>query len=258
MRTKLMNIMSQWPSGGVYLTSELEARGYSRQLLQKYKRSGWIWPVGDGAFAKNGDTPTLFGATSALNLQASVPLHFGGRAALRLQGISHHLALGVVMYDLFHPPTVRIPKWFRSHEWGEKMKVSTHKLSLFGKDFRLGVTEMQLDGHRCFVSSKERAVLEFIHLSRSHEEFLEAQEFVGSLTVLDPNLLQKLLVACTSFKTRRVFLYMAEKENWDWLKRLNLSRIDLGRGPRTIVEKGTYDSKYQITVPKSFLKDADV
>lgn len=258
MQNKLKHLMSQWPTGGVNLASELDSRGYSPQLLQSYKKSGWIWPIGDGAYSKNGDKPSLYGALSALNRQASLPVHFGGRVALSLQGISHHLNFGVQTFDLFHPSGLWIPKWFKKYNWGERTKLRFFQPKLFGDDFRLGVTESELFGHRCLISSKERAILEFIYLMKTNEEFLEAEQFVGSLTILDSNLLQNLLLACKSFKTKRVFLYLAEKENWDWFKKLNLKRVDLGKGPRSIVEKGEYNSKYGITIPRTWLKGANV
>ena len=42
---------------------------------------------------------------------------------------------------------------------------------------------------------------------------------------------------------------MAEKLNHPWLKFLDLSKVDLGKGKRSLVKGGVYISKYQITVP---------
>ncbi len=63
--------------------------------------------------------------------------------------------------------------------------------------------------------------------------------------------MQKLLEDCTSVKVKRVFLYLSEKLNQSYFARLNLSKIDLGKGKRQIVKNNAqFDKKYQITVPK--------
>jgi len=62
---------------------------------------------------------------------------------------------------------------------------------------------------------------------------------------------QKLLEACKSIKVKRLFLYMADKANHDWVRYLNLDNVDLGSGKRSIVADGVYVAKYQITVPKA-------
>ena len=70
------------------------------------------------------------------------------------------------------------------------------------------------------------------------------------LNNLRPALVQSLLEACQSVKVKRLFLYLAEKSNHDWFTYLDLSKIDLGSGKRSIVKDGVYISRYQITVPK--------
>ena len=44
---------------------------------------------------------------------------------------------------------------------------------------------------------------------------------------------------------------MAEKHNHNWYKFLNLSKVDLGKGKRSLVKEGVYVSKYQITLPET-------
>ncbi len=70
------------------------------------------------------------------------------------------------------------------------------------------------------------------------------------LNNLRPNLVQQLLEACQSVKVKRLFLYMAEKSGHDWVKYLNLEKINMGSGKRSIVKNGVYVSKYQIIISK--------
>ena len=70
------------------------------------------------------------------------------------------------------------------------------------------------------------------------------------LNNLRPNSVQQLLEKCSSVKVKRLFLYMAEKAQHPWLDYLDLHKIDLSKGNRSLVENGVYVSKYKITVPK--------
>ena len=47
---------------------------------------------------------------------------------------------------------------------------------------------------------------------------------------------------------------MSEKNNHDWLKNLNIKKIDFGSGKRVIVKNGVFNNKYNITVPKEYEK----
>jgi hypothetical protein len=50
-------------------------------------------------------------------------------------------------------------------------------------------------------------------------------------------------------KVKRLFLYMAERHEHTWLSKLDISKVDLGKGKRMIVPNGRFNAKYQITVP---------
>ncbi len=43
---------------------------------------------------------------------------------------------------------------------------------------------------------------------------------------------------------------MAEKSKHDWFKYINLEKIDVGSGKRSLVKDGVYIAEYGITVPK--------
>jgi len=54
-------------------------------------------------------------------------------------------------------------------------------------------------------------------------------------------------------KVKRLFLYMAEKANHQWLRFIDISDIDLGSGNRRITRNGQYHGKYQLTLPKELI-----
>jgi hypothetical protein len=58
----------------------------------------------------------------------------------------------------------------------------------------------------------------------------------------------KLLQACHHVKTRRLFLWFAERHAW--IKRPEVEAISLGSGKRIIAKGGALDKKYPITVPR--------
>jgi hypothetical protein len=72
-----------------------------------------------------------------------------------------------------------------------------------------------------------------------------------SLSALQPELVQELLEQCRSIKAKRLFLFLADKAGHSWFKYLDISKIQLGKGKRSIVHKGVLIPKYQITIPEN-------
>lgn len=70
------------------------------------------------------------------------------------------------------------------------------------------------------------------------------------LTTLRPTLVQQLLENCTSVKVKRLFLYMADKSGHRWFSKLDVSKISLGSGTRSISKGGVKNAKYNIVIPK--------
>ena len=99
------------------------------------------------------------------------------------------------------------------------------------------------------MAAPERAFLELLNELPQRETFHQADMLVEGLSNLRPRLLQKLLADCRSVKVKRLFLWFAERHGHAWLKKLDRSGIDLGRGKRMLVRGGRLDTKYNITVP---------
>ena len=98
------------------------------------------------------------------------------------------------------------------------------------------------------ISSQERAILEMIYLTPDKNSIKEIYQLMESMSVLKPKLLQELLENCSSIKVKRVFLYLADKLNYPWFKKLDITKIDLGSGKRTIEKGGKLDKKYNIII----------
>ncbi len=105
------------------------------------------------------------------------------------------------------------------------------------------------------LSSPERAILEVLYELPENESFHQADMLMEGLTNLSPTKLNALLTDCRNIKTKRLFLFFADRHNHAWNKRLDRETITLGSGKRVIAKGGRLDSHYHITVPRDL--DAD-
>jgi len=92
--------------------------------------------------------------------------------------------------------------------------------------------------------------MECLYLAPLKQELTECYELMEGLNNLSPKQVQTLLEICQSVKVKRLFLYMAEKAQHSWFKQLDVTKVDLGKGKRSIVKSGVLIDKYGITVPK--------
>ena len=99
------------------------------------------------------------------------------------------------------------------------------------------------------MSVPERAILEMMDELPQHESFHQVDVVMEGLANLRPGLVGKLLQECRSIKVKRLFLWYADRHGHAWLKHLDQSSVDLGKGKRQLVPQGHFDSRYQITLP---------
>ena len=90
-----------------------------------------------------------------------------------------------------------------------------------------------------------------LYLVPKYQGFDEADKIINGLHALRSDVVQELLETCRSIKTKRLFLYMAERNGLPWFSDLNLNKIELGSGKRMIVKNGKYNAKYGISVPET-------
>ncbi len=246
--SKLNVLLSRWPKGTVVVQKWLSSLGISRQLAEGYRRSGWIQRVGGGAYARIGDKVDWLGGVYALQSQMDLPVRVGAKTALELQGYAHFLPLGKGgSVHLFSSPGQRLPAWFLRHEW--ESKVQYHATGLFSGRSDAGFAEKTIGEYSVRLSAPERAALELVSLVPQKESFEGARLLLEGLVTLRPELVQELLEGCRLIKAKRLFLFLAEECEHPWVQKLDLSKIDLGSGKRSIVTGGHLNAKYQITVP---------
>lgn len=249
-RTKLNRLLRVWPQGTVAVSRWLDQQGAYQQLRHAYEKGGWIERIGQGAYTRAGDAVEWTGGLYALQQQLRLPVHAAARTALQMQGYAHFLPLGKGgTVTLFGASGVRLPGWFRRYAWGVTVHYATTRM--FGNKPDMGLADKAMGGWSIRLSAPERAMMEFLYLVPGRESFAEASLLMEGLATLRPQLVQSLLEQCRSVKVRRLFMFLAERHNHPWVKRLDLSKVDFGKGKRMIVKGGRFDARYQITVPAS-------
>ena len=250
---KLKILLDCCKHGAVCLATWLERKGISRDLQQYYCKSGWLEPVGRGAFIRSNDDINWQEALRALVNQADLNVHVGGMTSLSEQGAGHYVRLGKEKVYLFSPLGVSLPAWFKNYDWGVDIEhIKTNFLPT--EEATAGAFNTRPDSGREFstkmFSTPERAILECLYLAPKRQDLVECYQVMEGLVNLRPTVVQELLEACSSIKVKRLFLYMAEKVAHQWLQYIDLSKVTLGKGDRSIVKKGAYIAKHKIAVPK--------
>ncbi len=247
-RSKINQLLSKWPQGTVAVQAELTKLHVSKQLTVKYQKGTWLKRIGRGAFMRADDSADWMGGVYAIQQQLKLPIHPGGKTALQLQGYAHFVPLGKnYPVWLLGAANCKLPLWFKTYSWGMAIQYSAAKLFLDGE--KLGLVGHSIGSYSIEISSPERAILEVLNFVPGDQSFAEARLLMEGLTTLRPRLVQQLLECCNSVKVKRLFLYLADSCQHPWLKKINLSKVDLGHGKRMIVKGGHWDAKYKITVP---------
>lgn len=247
---KINRLMQEWLKGTIKLSSELNRKGYKKDLVKKYIQSRWLESLGYGAFKLAGDKVEWFGAISALQEQKNFSVHPGGKTALAIKGYAHYLSESYSDIQLFGKATENLPKWFTEQQWN--VRVNYIQTKLFGDDIDKYLSNTEIKNVKIKISSLEMAAMEMLHLVPKVQSFDEAAKIVEGLTTLRPKLVQDLLEKCNSVKVKRLFMFMAEKSQHLWFNGLDVNKINLGSGKRVVVQNGVLDKKYHITVPREY------
>jgi hypothetical protein len=244
--TKINQLLTSQPYGVVFQSIWLTEQGYNSDLQKRYRKSGWLESIGTGAMIRNGDNVNYAGGIFALQKQTQSTIHPAGRTALSLLGKTHYLELSSKRATVFGGKGEKLPSWFQKHNWG--IAIDYYQTSFLPSD--VGFVDVDFKNFTIKVSNAVRAVMECLYLAPEKQELVECYELMEGLNNLRPNQVQELLEKCESIKVKRLFLFMADKAGHDWFKYIDLKKVDLGQGKRSIVKNGVYIPKYQITVPK--------
>ena len=256
---KIKSVLDAVPPGALVDSKWLNRRQVADSLYHDYAKRGWLIRLARGIFIRpdsafDVDQPLSWQAvTASMNMIMGIQFHVGGMTALSLHGYDHYAQMSgeerVVLY------AEKLPGWL------SKIKVDARfeerSLKLFS-DSQLGVellknTGFSLGGDASFpVSSPERAILEGIDALPEGPGFDQLDMVFQGLANLSPRRLMALLTDCRKVKVIRLFFVFADRHGHAWLKHLDKSNLDFGKGDRQLVKGGKIHPTYRITVPATF------
>ncbi len=241
------------PDGQIVNRKWLYSHWAERSLVDYYLRSGKLVPVARGVYRRPG--PDLKWEQVVYSLQKmKYDVRVGADTALELQGYGHYVSFNG-QKSITLVGTLKAPAWINEvdkdityNSYVEKCFTSLPENSTTYKE--VGHWDWNIE-----ISTVELALFELLSQLKSEADFLEADKYFESATTLRPNLVNELLQTCTEIKTKRLFMWFADRHNHHWFKSINSDSINLGKGKRMIVKGGSLDTKYLITVPKEMTDD---
>lgn len=252
---KLNQLLGQWSNGLVLTSSWLTQHGYYPQLIKKYCDNNWLKKLGKGAYIKLGDQLNWAGAIHALQVELKLPIHLGGLSAIEFHGLAQNIVFEKeqIQFQLFNTTKGQypLPRWFKE-TFAQCRYVQRY---LFDKE--IGLDQKIVNNIKLIVSSPERAILELLALVPQKFDYAHISNLVENLQLIRPKILQELLQHCLSIKTKRLFVYLADKHQLPCFSHLNINELDLGKGKRVIGRGGFYVSKYQLSVPDIEQEDTE-
>jgi len=253
------------PEGLVADGAWLKKHGLSRQLWNHYVTAGWLEQPVRGVFRRPRGTLTWQQVVISLQTLLEYPLCVGGRTALELQGFAHylsHLVREVHLYGPRRPPgwlnklsldvrftTHNDRKLFRNEQVHPVSSLTAKTNNEEAANSSLTVQHWGQWDWPLTLSTPERAVLELLDELPERESFHQVNKLMEGLTNLSPRKLQTLLTDCHNVKVKRLFFFFADRHDHAWVRRIDRSAIELGRGKRMLVKGGRFDAAHQITVP---------
>jgi hypothetical protein len=267
---KLNWLEKNLPEGLVVDAAWLAKNGYSTALRSQYLTGGWLQQPARQVYRRpRGELSWQQVVISLQTLLLRSPLTVGGRTALELQGFAHYLSrteTEVHLYGPKLPPTwlPKLPLKVRFVYHNDQKLFRNHPVTRGTTSLNWDVAKNQTsDNNPSFtvqpwgqwdwpltLSTPERAVLELLDELPDRESFHQVDMLFEGLTNLRPQRLQKLLVDCKNVKVKRLFFFFADRHKHAWLKRLDKSAVDFGKGNRVLAKGGKLDRTYQITVPE--------
>lgn len=242
---KIKNLILKNNRGGLFFSAWLKENGYSDQLVDKYRKSGWLTALSKGVMYRSGDELDSYKVMESYNEQLKKHFHIAAHSALEFWGFNHFIPMGKPVLMVGHPLNEVVPAWLKNSEFDDTLKFFSTET------FKSPEIYVADQGYpHLLESSPEQAFLECLLLAPRQYAYMDLFYLMEQLTTLRPSVLQRLLETTGNLKVKRMFLYMAEKAGHDWFYLLNTEKIELGTAKHKLVDGGVYVPKYKITVPK--------
>ena len=242
--SKINQLLQLGHKVGLYFAKWLNEQGYSPQLINRYRSSGWLSALGRGVVYRTGDELSAFGALSSYNQQLGKQLRVAAHSALELWGVNHYVPMGKPQ-TMVTSSKDAVPKWTKLNVFDREFKSFSTDIFASPQTVMLPFGDWQL-----LVSTPEQAFMECLLLAPMHYNYMDLYYIMEQLTTLRPKMVQALLATTGNYRVKRLFLYMAEKARHYWLNEIDVQSVDLGTHKLQLTKGGIYASKYKMTVPK--------
>ena len=226
----------------------LLSQGVTRHLADNWVKRGRLKVLRPGVYTNPSPSLSWKSVVSSLQRMGS-DLIVGGLTSLEQQGRSHFLPLAdQYRVNLFGrdplPPWINrldLPARFRRHgtSWLQADLSPPDYSDSFGWHYPFAVFLDQDEKLvRLRVSTAERAFFEVLSDVPKKFSFEHAELLLDGLPDLVPRRLNALLGRTRSVKIKRLFFWLAKRQDHGWLKYVPEENIDLGRGKRHLVQGG--------------------
>ena len=256
MANKIIKLTKIMKPGVVYTSEYLRKKGYSAQLLAKYKDSGLIESPNKGIYLLEGTEPSIYDLVYTLQTIMNRDAHISSQSALNLKGIAEQVTMetGTKSIQLNTVKTFKKPKWLKSIEIRYCYSIHIRQSNLF-EDKYCFINKTEIQNRNLLVSDIERAVFEMISDIRTSREFFQTDSLFESLPGLRQYQVKHLMINCKSIKVKRLMLYFSEKYLPGIFETLSNISIDMGQGTRTISDDTSntkYIRKFDLIIPKQY------
>ena len=156
---KINQMLQLGQKNGLLFAQWLTGRGYSSQLLKRYRISGWLTPLCRGVMYRTGDNLSAYGALQSFNEQLGKKFRIAAHSALELWGFNHYVPMGKPLL-VITATNERMPQWM--------------KLNVFDRDFHFFKTDAFMQAQittlsyldwNLLASTPEQAFMECLLLS---------------------------------------------------------------------------------------------
>jgi hypothetical protein len=274
---RLNQMLRRLPPGVLVDSAWLKDQGLSRSSIHGYVARGWLEHFAPRLYRRPTDPPQSGPmswelAVASAQVLAKKPFHVGGATAIDLIGLSHYLRMSRRSAWLYDPHRT-VPSWLEKLPLDADIVVIRRKLFTteeVGLEYRpldiasrrvgLPVPHPSEEGlWRQFLrlSAAERASVELLAEVKTEAQFQTADTIFEGLSNLRPEMLRRVLRACTNIKAKRLFFFFADRHAHGWARTLDAGQFDLGSGKRQVVAGGRLDERYQITVPSGLARTED-
>ncbi|MGG8469879.1 type IV toxin-antitoxin system AbiEi family antitoxin domain-containing protein [Rahnella sp. PAMC25617] len=241
------------PYGLVTTKTWLQEQGLPRHFIDNAVKSRTLLMLAPGVYTRDESPLTWQGIVTSLQRMHPTPVTLGGLTALNLEGLAHYQLKGqVVPVSLYSSSP--LPAWLNKITGRASFKGhSTRRLwpdSVMADKRFLRESQWQESLSPMLYSAPEKAMLELLSDVPKAISFEHADQIMQGLSTLSPRKLELLLQASGSIKSKRLFLWLAQRHNHAWFKYLKPDLYELGSGKREIAKSGRLDTTWNITVPK--------